>query len=102
MTGLTWASLTSASNALGACADIANASKHLVLNKPPYTPGGHAKVTDQTQGARLPVTLPFHFAATHWKVDVGGVEHDALDLATQAVTDWDTWLTGHMLLPLPT
>jgi hypothetical protein len=91
-----------ASLALAACADIANASKHLVLTKRPYTPGGHATVTDQTQGARFPMTLPVHFAAVHWKVDVGGVEHDAVDLATQAVADWDAWLTGVGLLPLPT
>jgi hypothetical protein len=88
--------------ALAACADIANASKHLQLTKPPYTPGGHAKVTDQSRGARLPATLPFHLAANHWTVDIDGVDHDALDLATPAVDAWQAWLTRHGLLPLPT
>lgn len=91
-----------ASVALAACADIANGSKHLVLTRQPYTPGGPAEVTGHTQGARFPMTLPFHFAANHWTINVGGDEHDALMLAARAVADWDTWLTGHGLLPLPT
>ena len=90
-----------ASLSLAACADIANGSKHLVLNRS-ATPGGPAEVVGQSQGARLPATLPFHFAANHWDVDVGGVQFDALDLATQAIADWDTWLTEHGLLPLST
>lgn len=92
---------TTASVALAACADIANGSKHLVLTRPPYTPGGPAEVTGHTQGLKLPFTLPGHFETNHWTIDVGGVEHDALDLAAQAVADWDTWLTGHGSLPLP-
>lgn len=88
------------STALAACADIANGSKHLVLTHPPYSAGGPAQVTGQSQGARFPMTLPFHFAANHWTIDVGGVEHDALTLAGAAVADWDAWLTGHGV-PLP-
>jgi hypothetical protein len=91
-----------ASTALMACADIANSSKHLELTKRFYTSGGPAEVTDQSQGAKFPMTFPFHFAANHWTIDVGGDEYDALDLSTQAISDWDTWLTGHSLLPLPT
>jgi hypothetical protein len=90
------------STALAACADIANGSKHLTLNNPPYTSGGYAKVTSQSQGAMFPATFPINFGANQWKIDVGGFEHDALNLAAQAVADWDTWLTGHRLLPLPT
>jgi hypothetical protein len=59
-------------------------------------------VTDQSQGARLPATFPINLAAIHWTVDVGGIEHDALVLAADAIADWDAWLTGHGLLPLPT
>jgi hypothetical protein len=91
-----------ASDALMACADIANGSKHLDLTRKFYTPGGPAQVTSQSQGAKFPMRFPFHFAANHWKIDLGGVEHDALDLAMQAIADWDTWLTTHGLLPLPT
>jgi hypothetical protein len=83
--------------ALAACADIANGSKHLVLTKPPYTPGGPAQVTEQTQGGRFPATFPINFGANHWTIDVGGVEHYALDLAATAIADWDTWLTGHQI-----
>ncbi|MBB5166710.1 hypothetical protein [Mycobacterium sp. AZCC_0083] len=89
------------SSALAACADIANGTKHLVLTHPPYTPGGPAEVTGQTQGARFPMTLPFHFAANHWTINVGGAEHDALDLANRAVADWDAWLTARGIA-LPT
>jgi hypothetical protein len=84
-----------ASTALAACADIANASKHLVLTSPPYTHGKHAEIVGQTQGATLPAKLPFHFGANHFKIDVGGVQRDALDVATDAIADWDAWLTGH-------
>lgn len=90
-----------ASTALMACADIANGSKHLELTKTFYTPGGPAKVTRQSQGVTLPFTLPGNLAANHWTIDVGGVDHDALNLAADAVADWDRWLTGHNLLPLP-
>jgi hypothetical protein len=88
--------------ALAACADIANGSKHFVLTQTPYTPGGPAQATSQSRGARLPATLPANLGANHWTIDVGGVGHDALDLARQAIADWDTWLAGHGMLPLPT
>ena len=90
---------STASVALAACADIANGSKHLVLTRPPYTPGGPAQVTKQSRGAKLPATLPIYLGANHWTIDVGGVEHDALNLAHQALADWDAWLTGHGLTP---
>jgi hypothetical protein len=86
-----------ASTALAACADISNGSKHFVLTRRPYTPGGPAKVTSQTQGARFPMTFPFHFGAFHFTIDVGGVDQNGLDVARRAVGDWDTWLTGHGL-----
>jgi hypothetical protein len=89
-----------ASDALAACADIANGSKHLVLNRS-ATPGGPAEIVDHTQGARFPMSFPFHFEANHWTIDIGGVEHDAHDLAAQAIADWDVWLTRHGLLPRP-
>lgn len=92
----------SVSVALAACADIANGSKHFVLTHPPYSTGAAAEVIDQVQGAKLPFILgETHLGANHWKIDIGGVEHDALELATQAIADWDAWLSRYGLLPLP-
>jgi hypothetical protein len=89
-----------ASRALAACHDVANGYKHFVVDRP-KTPGGAAKVIDHTRGARFPMKLPFHFGANHWTIDVGGgVRRDALDLAADAIADWDAWLTGHGV-PLP-
>src|SRR4029077_10974236 len=68
-----------ASVALAACADIANGSKHLVLTRRIYTPGGPAEITSQGQGARFPATFPLNFEANYWTIDVGGVDHDALN-----------------------
>ena len=56
----------------------------------------------QVRSLRWPPSVAINFAAIHWTIDVGGVDYDALDLATQAVDAWDVWLTGHGLLPLPT
>ncbi|OMC05601.1 hypothetical protein A5733_19685 [Mycobacterium sp. NS-7484] len=86
--------------ALAACADIANASKHLKLNHGSYTPGGPAEPTKQVQGATFPMKLPFHFSANHWRIRVGEDERDALELATEAVAAWDRWLHEYGLLPL--
>jgi hypothetical protein len=93
---------TGTSVALAACADIANGSKHLVLTRSPYSSGGPAEIVGQTQGAKFPVQLPFHFGANHFKIDLGGgVVRDGLGLARDAVADWDGWLTSHGV-PLPT
>lgn len=93
---------TGASRALAACADIANSSKHLILTRPAYTPGGHAEVVDQTQGANFPKRFPIHFSANRFKIDVGrGVHWDAVDVAAEATANWDAWLTSHGV-PLPT
>jgi hypothetical protein len=78
---------TAASDALAACADISNGSKHFTLTRQPYTPGGPAEVTRQSQGLKFPITFPSYFDTNHWVIDVGGVERDALDLAAQAVAD---------------
>jgi hypothetical protein len=86
------------SAALSACADVANGSKHLKLTRASYTTGrrrGHARVVDQIQGVRLPAKLPFHFGANYFAIEVRGVQRDALDVARDALNDWDTWLKGH-------
>lgn len=95
---------TGTSVALSACADIANGFKHLVLTKRSYITGtttGHAEVVDQIQGAKLPFQLPVNLGANHFTIDVGGVQRDGLDLADDAIADWDAWLTNHGV-PLPT
>ena len=91
---------TGASTALAACADIANASKHLQLTKRIYTPGGPAEVVKQEAGIKLPFTLPAYFTYHFTIEEAGGVKRDALDVAADAIADWDAWLTGHGV-PLP-
>jgi hypothetical protein len=95
---------TGTSAAISACADIANGSKHFGLTGRSYTTGtntGHAQIVDHVQGVRLPAQFPFHFGANHFKIDVRGVVRDGLDLARDAVADWDAWLASHGV-PLPT
>ncbi|WP_142280274.1 hypothetical protein [Mycobacterium paraense] len=89
---------TGTSAALSACADIANASKHFKLTQSSYTTGrrrGHARAVAHTQGARLPFRFPVHFGANYFTIEVRGVQRDALDVARDAVADWDTWLKSH-------
>ena len=86
------------------CADIANGFKHGKLNHPKvYTPGGPAEVVEHTQGATIPVTIPFHLSANHWKIRArqSGYERYALDVAKDAVDAWDAWLLAANGLSLP-
>jgi hypothetical protein len=86
--------------ALAACADIANGVKHYHLKKGSYTRGKQAEVVEHSAGITLPFTLAASFA-NYWVIDIRGRRWDALELAAQAVEDWDTWLTDHGV-PLPT
>ena len=88
---------------LAMCADIANGFKHGKLTHPKvFTPGGPAEIVEHTQGARFPMTLPFHFSANHWKIRLRatGDEYYALNVAKDAVDAWDAWLPKNGL-PLP-
>ena len=93
--GLFNANNRQASSALMACADVANGYKHFEVDSP-KNPGGAAEVVSQTQGAPFPWRFPIHFGANIFKIDLGGgVQRDALDLAADAVDDWNRWLMNH-------
>jgi hypothetical protein len=94
--------------ALAACADIANASKHSVLDGPSYSEGGHATVTyEHVSSIR---DLPEIFRSViddvprfgdhqwMWLITVNGVEHDALLLAQDAIFTWEKCLVGFGLV----
>ncbi len=101
------------SNALSACRDIANASKHFDLDTGrTYTPGGPAKVAQKgtvispaqgwlsLTGGPPPADFPkVGTTQTTFKIYAGarGV-YDALDLAAQAVREWEAWLRERGLL----
>lgn len=106
--------LFQSSTALSACADIANGSKHLKLTGTPHTPGGHAVVA---QKGTVITPGPAHLyllsgdtpppepteevgtTQTTFKIDAGqNGTFDALELASQAVNDWDNWLNARGLL----
>lgn len=96
--------------ALAACADIANASKHLGLDQPSYSEGGYAEVTYESMSdvRDLPafafqvmpdLQIPRH--GVHqwmWLITAGGVEYDALMLAEDAMRDWERCLIDQGLL----
>ncbi|MCW2655648.1 MAG: hypothetical protein JWR32_6624 [Mycobacterium sp.] len=94
--------------ALAACADIANASKHLELTQPSYSVGGPAEVTYEHMSSHrdiLDFALPFiddvpTFGEHQWMwvITAGGVEYDALLLAEDAIRDWERCLLSHGLL----
>lgn len=100
--------LPAKSVALAACADIANASKHSALDGPSYSVGGHAKVTyehvssihDLSDFALSVIDDVPRFGDHQWMwlITAGGVEHDALLLAGDAINDWETCLVGFGLV----
>ncbi|BBY24129.1 hypothetical protein MSTO_43340 [Mycobacterium stomatepiae] len=91
---------TGSSNALSICADIANGSKHLRLTHDSYITGGkrgHARVIAQERGSRLPLTLPFRIGGGNFFTIAGvrGARVDGLDIANNAIADWNAWLKAH-------
>jgi hypothetical protein len=74
------------------CADLANGSKHLVLTSP--------RTGDpSTTIARNDVAVHVGSGAAHrFYVASVGAEHDALDLAERAVSEWEKFLTGQGLV----
>jgi hypothetical protein len=100
--------LPALSYALAACADIANASKHSVLDGPSYSNGGHAKITYEHVASiqQLPhfaialINNPPRFGDHQWMwlITAGGTEYDALLLAEDAMKDWESCLVGHGLV----
>jgi hypothetical protein len=93
---------------LRACADIANGSKHLVLDQKSWVTGakeGHAEVTGHSitiSPAPATVTMTgdtvVHGQAVQgyvqdtFVINVGGQHRDAQDVAAKAVAAWDNWL----------
>lgn len=91
---------------LAACADIANGSKHLKLNRPAWSSSGtYAEVTGQGVTVHMATgratyadgVLAHHeveggWAHLTWTVTANGLEYDVQDLAIEAVAAWDTWL----------
>lgn len=90
--------------ALAACADLANRSKHAVLDGPSYSEGGHANVTyedmssirDLPEFARQFVDEVPRFGDHQWRwtITVNGEEYDALLLAEDAMTNWTDCLVN--------
>lgn len=88
--------------ALAACADLANESKHAVLDHASYSEGGHARVTheDMSSTNDLPeVARQFVDDVPRlgdhqwmWIITVNGKEYDALLLAEDAMNDWTNCL----------
>jgi hypothetical protein len=93
---------------LRACADIANASKHLVLDQKSWVTGakqGHAEVTGHGINIGAPTATMTVIGDTvvpgqagqgyvqdTFVINVGGQHRDAQDVATKAVAAWDNWL----------
>ncbi len=91
----------SASKALRACADIANGFKHLKLTTSKFPGGRPAEVVRQEAGIALPFRLGDAHFTYHFTIEADGVTYREVDIANQAIADWDAWLTSHGL-PLPT
>ena len=98
--------------ALGACRDIANGVKHLHLNrgKSWTASGDYAEVTGQSVVVNMPrIEAVVNWSTGEmlsnesagdssirysWTVRVNGEHVDAVELAGQAVADWDLWLAA--------
>lgn len=86
-------SLISRSPMLKLCADLANGSKHLVLTS--------TRTNDISTGiARndVNVLLGTGTSAHRFYVQSAGTEHDVIDIAEGAVSDWTKFLTDEGLL----
>lgn len=88
------------STALAICADIANTVKHSAIDPrrwSRFTPP--ATIVGQAAGIRLPLTFPAHFTY-HFTIEAGGTTYTEIQVADEAIADWDTWLSAHNF-PLP-
>ncbi|MFB1297332.1 hypothetical protein ACAG24_017620 [Mycobacterium sp. pW049] len=89
--------------AVAICADLSNGAKHFGHTKTSAVTGrksGHAIVTRQRIHKKMAQTWGNQptvpgYSTVVWTLDADGIEYDALEIATQAVDDWDTWLTAH-------
>lgn len=88
------------SDALRLCADLANGTKHLKLQR---TRTGDLETGFMGQGVTVrpspvgsgePGRPPLH----SWRVASDGQTHDALQLAQNVIAAWDEWLNGKGLI----
>jgi hypothetical protein len=87
------------STALSICADIANGVKHLNLDRSRFKPP--AEVGKQEAGIRLPFKLPAYFTY-HFTIEADGNTYTEIQVADDAIADWNAWLSGHgFSLPPP-
>lgn len=82
-----------ASPALAACADVANGFKHLDLKTSKFPVGGEGKIVKQEAAITLPFRLPVHFTY-HFTIEAGGNTYTEIQVAEDAIADWDAWLSG--------
>jgi hypothetical protein len=78
------------------CADIANASKHLKWNRPPrlggkVVPKIMVRLTDSFETGESTSQVRYVYEIA----DDVGKSYDALTLARQALSDWETLITTH-------
>ena len=83
---------TNGSTALSICADIANGVEHLNLKWSRFNPP--AEVGKQAAGNLLPATLPIRFAY-HFTIEADGNTYTEIQVADDAIADWDRWLAGN-------
>ncbi|KAA0083274.1 hypothetical protein CIW52_12625 [Mycolicibacterium sp. P9-64] len=83
------------SEALAACADIANGFKHLVLKSKPKSSGTHAEIVRRTTVIDKSAG---HYVSTDI-IKAGGKILHTRNLTDDAVRDWDWWLRERGILP---
>jgi hypothetical protein len=86
------------SQALAACADIANTIKHFHLDRASYSVGGHAEIIAEEMSSVTDIPEVFRPVVDdvprfgdhqwHWWIRINGENHDALMLAERAIDDW--------------
>lgn len=76
--------------AIQACADVANAAKHFELRDRAIPP---AEIVGHKKGLTLPYTLPATFERSHFVISTDDGTHSSIEIADQAVTEWNDWLT---------
>jgi hypothetical protein len=86
--------LIDSSTPLKLSADLANGSKHLVLNRKPRTGDRGTAITRNDATVMLgPGTVAHRFY-----VESGGIEYDALQIAEDAVAEWAKLLSARALI----
>lgn len=85
--------LINGSTELSICADLANASKHLKLTRPPRSGDTSTAIARND----VMIILGTQTSAHRFYVQSAGKEHDVLDLAEAAVRDWSAFLRSRGL-----